>query len=87
MGKRRSALVAYVITLNFDLGTGRYMVPLMGRPILIKCPTSGLNVQCWMEDAPNERERDRGDYRGVFCPACELLHFVNGKTGKMLGQK
>jgi hypothetical protein len=26
------------------------------------------------------------EYEGVTCPACAKLHFVNRKTGKLLGQ-
>jgi hypothetical protein len=56
----------------------------MDRHILIKCPRTGMHVQHWLEDEPNEPE---GVYRQITCPACVQLHFVNPKTGKLLGER
>jgi hypothetical protein len=28
---------------------------------------------------------DQNEFEGVTCPACTRLHFVNRKTGKLLG--
>jgi hypothetical protein len=39
-----------------------------------------------MEEVPNARET-RDDYQQVECEGCGLSHFVNCKTGKVLGQK
>jgi hypothetical protein len=51
---------------------------------IFKCPSTGLNVQEWIddEDGPSENE-----FEGVTCPACTRLHFLNRKTGKLLGEK
>jgi hypothetical protein len=52
-------------------------------PFIFKCPETSMNVQHWLdddEDAPDD------EYESVSCPACLRLHFVNRKTGKILGQ-
>ncbi len=56
------------------------------RPILFKCPTTGLNVQWSVEDATSEREASI-TYQAVHCPACTRLHFMDLSTGKLLGEK
>jgi len=38
-----------------------------------------------MEEVPNARET-RDDYQQVECQGCGLSHFVNSKTGKVLGE-
>jgi hypothetical protein len=43
----------------------------------------GLAVQGWVADDPTEREAE--DYEAVACLACAQEHFVNPKTGKVLG--
>jgi hypothetical protein len=39
--------------------------------------------------APESREKDNEErrYEGLICPSCSRLHFVNRKTGKLLGEK
>jgi hypothetical protein len=53
--------------------------------LLFKCPVTDICVQHWLDDdvpnAPGER------YHSIVCPACARLHFVNRKTGRVLGQK
>jgi hypothetical protein len=56
----------------------------MGRHILIKCPRTGMQVQHWLTEAPEETE---GSYRQIICPACAQLHFINPRTGKLLGNR
>jgi hypothetical protein len=46
---------------------------------------SGLTVQCRLEDVRENEDED--DYHQVDCPACGSSHFVNEKTGKILGRK
>jgi hypothetical protein len=55
---------------------------VIGRPLIFRCPKTLNNVQHWLdgEDAPDHV------YETVFCPACTRLHFINRKTGKLLGQ-
>ena len=52
--------------------------------LLFKCPQTGLNVQHWVEDAPD----DPSDaYKPVVCQACTKLHFINISNGKLLGEE
>jgi len=53
-------------------------------PFLYRCPATGFRVQGWVnDDEPDEDGRET--YEGVPCPLCRRLHFVNSKTGKVLG--
>src|SRR4029077_7183663 len=54
----------------------------IGRPLIFECPKTLNNVQHWLDgdDAPDHT------YESVVCPACTGLHFINGETGKLLGQ-
>jgi hypothetical protein len=58
----------------------------MGRHIIFKCSYTGMNVQHWLEDGPEENDSE-GAYRSVNCPACTRIHFIHRKTGKSLGDK
>jgi hypothetical protein len=53
-------------------------------PIMFTCPNMGLKVQHWLED---DDEAPEGEYEGITCPACVRVHFINRKTGKLIGQK
>jgi len=46
-----------------------------------RCPTTGLRVQVWAND------RDGGDdlYEAVSCTACQRVHLVNVRSGRVLG--
>jgi hypothetical protein len=50
---------------------------------IYRCPPTGLNVQGWVADDPNEDEAET--YEAVTCMACTRVHLVNPKTGKVLG--
>jgi hypothetical protein len=50
-------------------------------PFLYRCPNTGDNVRAWADDEPD----DDFTYVQVRCLACEQLHLVNLKTGKVLG--
>jgi hypothetical protein len=55
----------------------------MERLILFRCPATGLDVQTLLprdEDASGGRH-----YESLTCPSCSQLHFVNRRTGKLLG--
>jgi len=56
----------------------------MGK-LLFTCPVTNVRIQHWLDDddlsAPGER------YQSIVCPACARLHFINRKTGRVLGQK
>jgi hypothetical protein len=49
---------------------------------LYQCPTLGLRVQGWAEDAGAEEGADA--YEAVTCTACGRTHLVNPKTGHTL---
>ena len=51
---------------------------------IFKCPATGLNVQAWSDEEDGAAENE---FEGVICPACTRLHFLNRKTGKLLGEK
>jgi hypothetical protein len=50
---------------------------------LYRCPNTGQNVQGFVADDTNE-EAGNG-FQAVVCTACTALHWVNPKTGKVLG--
>lgn len=53
------------------------------RPILFECPRTGGNVQALLcEDMTRP---DDVTYETVSCPACASTHFVNARTGAILG--
>jgi hypothetical protein len=47
------------------------------------CPATGMNVQHQLDDDPDIPENE---YEAIVCPACTCVHFLNRKTGKLLGQ-
>jgi len=55
------------------------------RPILFKCPVTTFNVQHLVDDC--ERQTDADQYEPIECPACSGLHYVNARTGKVLGEE
>jgi len=57
----------------------------MSRPILFKCPQTGMNVQHSLPES--NADEPEGTHRSVVCPACHRLHFINSSTGKLLGQE
>lgn len=57
----------------------------MGRHIIFKCPQTGMNVQHWLAETPEETSEDA--YESVDCPACALAHFIHRETGKLLGEE
>ena len=52
-------------------------------PFIFTCPATSMNVQHLLED---DQDAPDNEYEGITCPACAKLHFVNRKTGKLLGQ-
>jgi hypothetical protein len=53
----------------------------MSRPFIFKCPITNQHVQGWLED----EDAQVTEFEGMTCPACTRLHFVNRKTGELLG--
>jgi hypothetical protein len=48
------------------------------------CPIIKLKVQHWLDEDDDVPENE---FQGLACPACTRLHFVNRKTGKLLGDE
>ena len=55
----------------------------IGRPLIFKCPNTFNNVQHWLEG----EEATDYSYESIICPACAGLHFINRKTGSLLGRR
>ena len=51
--------------------------------VVFVCPETDRNVHHWL-DADDEKGPPSEDKYDA-CPACAKLHFVNRKTGKLLG--
>jgi hypothetical protein len=51
---------------------------------IFRCPATSLNVQHQLDGDPDISENE---YEGIVCPASTRLHFINRKTGKLLGEK
>ncbi|MGY3622213.1 hypothetical protein [Bradyrhizobium sp. USDA 10063] len=52
--------------------------------VTFTCPITKMIIQQWLDGADDASENE---FRGVVCPACSQLHFINRKTGKLLGQQ
>jgi hypothetical protein len=52
--------------------------------MLFTCPVTGMSVQHWLDD---DSDAQHGEYETVVCNAYTRLHFINRKTGRLLGQK
>ena len=52
------------------------------RSVLFRCPTTGLQVNVVVADEPTD---DDTAFMTIVCTACSGSHFVNAKTGKVLG--
>ncbi len=56
----------------------------MERLIIFWCPRTGLDVQTMLNRIQDEDENKRY-YESIVCSACSRVHFLNLKTGKLLG--
>ena len=69
--------------INRSLAPAAYPVGNMGKPFVFRCPTTGLNVQGYLEERePQPGPRPR--YEPMSCLACGLFHLVNSQTGQLL---
>jgi hypothetical protein len=56
--------------------------------LLFTCPVTRMNVQHKLDEGEHVSESEdvsETEYEVVTCPACARLHFINRKTGKLLG--
>ena len=51
-------------------------------PIIFTCPRTFTKVQHWLDEDDDVPENE---FESVPCPACAWVHFINRKTGKILG--
>ena len=56
----------------------------MAQHILFRCPQTGMNVQHWLADAPEDA---KDNHSPVVCVACGKTHFMHNSTGKLLGDQ
>jgi hypothetical protein len=56
----------------------------MPTPFLYRCPVTGYKVQGLIADNPSE-EKNGHTYEPVTCIACQHIHMVDPKTGKVAG--
>ena len=49
-------------------------------PFLFRCPITGYRVQGFTAEEVSD-----DDYQQISCNACQQTHYVNPKTGKVLG--
>jgi hypothetical protein len=50
---------------------------------VFRCPATSLNVEHQSDGDPDISENE---YEGIICPACNRLHFINRKNGRLLGE-
>jgi hypothetical protein len=68
------------------------MIGKLGKPtktwmgkLVFTCPVTGMSVQHWLD--VDDQSKPGDCYQSIVCQACARLHFVNRKTGRLLGQK
>ena len=49
---------------------------------IFRCPSTGLNVQGFVADAPAQ---DADTFEPVHCALCARVHLINPQTGKVVG--
>jgi hypothetical protein len=54
------------------------------RSLPFTCPITGTKVQHWLDDDDPSKPGDC--YQSIICQSCARLHFINRKTGRLLGQ-
>ncbi len=57
---------------------------MMQKFIIFRCPATGLNVQSRLS-LKDDQAVDQRHYEMVACDACSRIHFINCRTGKLLG--
>jgi len=50
--------------------------------VLFRCPITRQHVSSWIADDP---ESDEDRWATISCLACQRVHTINPKTGKVLG--
>ena len=50
--------------------------------ITFRCPITGFHVHAWIEGEDSEANHT---YKSVTCAACQRVHLVNLKSGRVVG--
>jgi len=58
----------------------------MGRSFIFCCPTTGQKVQA-LSEWDDEPADDSRRYQGVHCLACQMVHIVNPRTGRLMSEE
>jgi len=53
---------------------------------VITCPTTGLLAQVWTDDDEASEKAAAVDFVPVECPACGAAHWLNWRSGRLLGE-
>jgi hypothetical protein len=54
------------------------------RAFVFKCPNACRNVQHWLDE---DEDVSDNEYEVIKCAACAKLHFINRRTGDLMGAK
>ena len=46
-----------------------------------RCPNTGLHAHAWVDAIDDDKDQV---YVAVPCDACQRLHLINAKTGKLI---
>jgi hypothetical protein len=52
--------------------------------LIYTCPSTDLKVQHWQDE---DQDVPENEYEAVTCLACSRIHFLNRKTGRLLGNQ
>jgi hypothetical protein len=74
-----------LIKINMPFANAGRQRSAMGN-VLFRCPRTGLNVQHWLAEEVGP-DVPQCSYETVTCKACTRLHFINRRTGKLLGEE
>jgi len=50
--------------------------------ISFRCPNTGFRVHAWFEDEDSDGNQK---YEALTCTACQRVHLVNPKSGRVIG--
>lgn len=67
------------------VGSVQMADPRTWRPILFSCPNTGDRVQGLLPGVTPESAAD--DLHPISCVACDGVHFVNLRTGAIIGSR
>jgi hypothetical protein len=85
LGKSRSSLRSDIVDrVNVAEITITSCNEALMAAFVFKCPNTCRNVQHWLDD---DEDVPDNEYEVIKCAACARLHFINRRTGDLLGAK